>query len=384
MSRVRTNYPSVALLVSQNLSSNTTGQHYQIPRVQSFDTNFDITRTPLRQFGQTAAITKIVTEEPTVGANFSYFLKDGAEERALGFYVQDSSSFTGAVNFVSGQIASNSGCNFYVPIASEGVDYNFINGGAAALSGLPVYALGNVFPSSYEVSVAVGEIPTVTIALEASNVVQSLYSVAGATTGCINPGVNPVDGTMLNTGFVVKLPQPTAGTGASIPMALRPSQAVLSFGTLTGTASGVAAPPVNLDVAGGNGIRVQSANISVPLSRTPIQQLGSRFAYARPTDLPITVTMQVEALVNERVSRNLSAFLDDESTHDVTLAINNYNGTSNIQYTLRGAQIDSYSESLTIGDNMSISMTLSADVGGILDQTRGLFMSGQNTSAIYS
>lgn len=167
-------------------------------------------------------------------------------------------------------------------------------------------------------------------------------------------------------------------------MALRPSQAVLSFGTLTGTASGVAAPPVNLDVAGGNGIRVQSANISVPLSRTPIQQLGSRFSYARPTDLPITVTMQVEALVNERVSRNLSAFLDDESTHDVTLAINNYDGTKNIQYTLRGAQIDSYSESLTIGDNMSVSMTLSADVGGILDQTRGLFMSGQNTSAIYS
>lgn len=384
MSRIRTNYPSVALYTSEGISSTAATKHYQLPRIQSFDTNVEISRTPLRQFGQTAAITKIVTEEPTVGASFSYYLKDGAEERALGFYVQDAGTFTGEANFISGQIASNSGSNFYVPVSPEGTDFNFLAGGTAALSGLPVYALGNCFPSSYEVNVAVGDIPTVTVNLEASSMVQSIYTVSGATTGCINPAVNPADGTMLSSAFAVKLPQPTPGTGASIPMALRPSQATLSFGTLTGTASGIAAPPVNLDVAGGNGIRVQSASISVPLSRSPIQQLGSRFAYARPTDLPITVTMQVEAIVNERVSRNLSAFMDDESTHDVSLTLKNANGSDNMKFTLKGAQIDSFSENLSLGDNMSVSLTLSADVGGILDQSRGLFVSGSNQLAIYS
>jgi hypothetical protein len=378
MARNRTNYPSLGLFSSKNLTGLSSGQHAQFGRFQSFDTNTEISRTSLNQMGQQAAIQKIVTEEPTVGGNFSYYLTNGYQERALGFYVQDASSFTGQANFVSGQIVTTSGNCLHVPVSPEGVDLNLMAGGSAAYSGLPVYSFGNVYVTSYELSIGVGDIPTVSVGFEAANAITSTYTVNGAITGCVSPAVNPSNGQMLNTGFAVKFPAPTPYTGVGIPMALRPADATLSFGSLTGTASGVASPFVNLDVAGSDGIRIQSATLSVPLSRDPIRQIGSRFAYARPTTLPITATLSVNALVNEVVSRNLSAMLDDESTHDITLTIRNTNGTPNISYTLKGAQFDSSSSSLSIGDNQSCDLVFSADVGGVGDQSRGVFMSGQN------
>ncbi|MGK3946857.1 hypothetical protein ABK046_51890, partial [Streptomyces caeruleatus] len=69
---------------------------------------------------------------------------------------------------------------------------------------------------------------------------------------------------------------------------------------------------------GSDGLRVQSISLSLPLSRTPIEQLGSRFPFARPVDFPITASLSVSALANEQVKRNLASMLDDVSTSDIT------------------------------------------------------------------
>lgn len=384
MARNRVTYPSLGVFASNSLSATGTGSHAQLRRVQSFNSSFEIARTSVTQFGQQAAIQKIVTEPPTVSADFTYYLSDGYNERLLGLYCQDASTSTGQANFVSGAISSASGVNLYIPTCAEGTDLNFVGGANAALSGLPIRAFGNVFVTNYELSVAVGDIPTVSVSLEAANTTSNTYTVNGATTGTINPAVNPANGTAITATTGVNLPAPLPGTGASIVTACRPADITLSFGALTGTSSTLASAFANLDIAGGNGIRVQSATLSVPLSRSPIQQLGSRFPFARAVDFPITATLTVNALANESVTRSLSSMLDDETVNDITLTILKPNGSANMAYTLKGAQFVSEQSSLGIGDNQSIDLTFEAEIGGINDQSRGLFCSGSNQLSVFA
>ena len=383
MSRNRVQYPSVGSYISNSLGATGTGQHAQLRRVQSLDTSFEISRQGINQFGQQAALQKIVVEPPTVSLDFSYYLSDGYNERALGLYVTDASGFTGLASFVSGAISSNSGVNMYIPTSADGVDLNFLPNGVAALSGLPIKSFGNCYLTNYELSVAVGDIPTVTVSMEAANTISNAYTVNGVATGTVNPSVNPTDGTPISLATGVKLAAPIPGTGMGIVMATRPADVTLSFGGLTGASPSLASSFANLDVAGGNGIRVQSASLSIPLSRSPISQLGSRFPFARAVDFPITATLSVSALANESVTRNLATMLDDESTNDVTITIKKPDGTSNISYTLVGAQFVSESSSLSIGDNQSIDLTFEAEIGGLGD-TRGIFMSGANTSPVFA
>jgi hypothetical protein len=112
MARNRVIYQSEALYVSSGISSTTSGQHAQLERVQSANYNFSISRQDINQYGQLARIDSIVLEPPTVGLDFTYYLTDGFNERALGFYVQ-----TGALghgNFPSGHMQNQSGQNFYI------------------------------------------------------------------------------------------------------------------------------------------------------------------------------------------------------------------------------------------------------------------------------
>lgn len=381
MSRNRVTYPSVGLYASNALGATGTGSHAQLRRVQTFNKSLEIARSPISQFGQQAAILKLVTEPPTVTADFSYYLSDGYNERLLGLYVQDSSSFTGSANFVSGAISSASGVNLYVPTCAEGTDLNFVTAGDTALSGLPVTSFGNCFVTNYSLSVAVGDIPTVSVTLEAANELSHPYTVNATVTGTRNPAVNPSDGTAVSTATGVRLPAPIPGTGVGIVTACRPADIQLSFGGFSGLGTSTASSFFSL--VGNDGIRVQSAELSVPLSRSPIQQLGSRFPFARAVDFPITATLTVNALANEKVTRSLSSMLDDESVQDITLTINKPDGTPNMAYTLKGAQFISESSSLSVGDNQSVDLTFEAEIGGTNDVSRGIFCSGSSTSLVF-
>lgn len=384
MARNRVTYPSVGLYTSNQIGATGTGSHAQLRRVQTFNKSMEISRTSVTQFGQQAALQKIVTEPPSVSSDFSYYLSDGFNERALGLYVQDSSSFTGQANFVSGAISSASGVNLYVPVCTEGTDLNFVTAGDTALSGLPIASFGNCFVTNYSLSVGIGDIPTVSVTLEAANEISSTYTVNATTTGTVNPAVNPSNGAAVSSATGVRLPAPIPGTGVGIVIATRPADVTLSFGSMTGLGVTTASSFYSLDIAGGNGIRVQSAELSVALSRSPINQIGSRFPFARAVDFPITASLSVNALANEKVTRSLSSMLDDESVHDITLTINKPDGTANMSYTLKGAQFLSESSSLGIGDNQSVDLVFEAEIGGVNDLSRGLFVSGSNTSAVFA
>ena len=89
-SRNRVIYQSEGLYVSSNAASTGKAAHEQLNRVQSANYSFTINRQDVNQFGDLARIDSVVLDPPTVNLDFSYYLTDGFNERALGFFVQNS------------------------------------------------------------------------------------------------------------------------------------------------------------------------------------------------------------------------------------------------------------------------------------------------------
>ena len=118
------------------------------------------------------------------------------------------------------------------------------------------------------------------------------------------------------------------------------------------------------------------------MSRTPIERLGSRFAFARVTDFPVTATMTVNALVNEVQARNLADMIDDGTERDITLTINQP-GTSTpaVKYTFAAARLNSESYSSDIGSNKSVDLSFSTQIGGPNDTVHGIYFSGASARA---
>ena len=376
MSRNRVIYQSEALYVSKNVTATGSGDHRQLARVQSANYNFNIQRQDVNQFGQLARIDALVLKSPTVALDFSYYPTDGFNERALGFYVQTGSTAQG--NFSSGQMGSSSGQNFFIVTTAEGTDLNYENG-ANALSGKSVIAIGNGFLTDYTFDASVGNLPTVKVTIEGLNLNSATYGESGVAT----PRVDPEQGTSVDA--LVVLPLPDQGTGSAIPNALRPADIVLQFGeygvttggatsavpisTLTGTANGLSA----------DSLHVQSASLSLPLKRTPIERLGSRFAFARVVDFPIVAKLDVKAIVNEVQARNLANMLDDSSERSISLRIKNSKSVSEdaMVFQLKGSRLVSESFTSSIGANKSVDLSFETQIGGPNDSFHGIFLSGK-------
>lgn len=386
MARNRVIYQSEGLFVSSGLSSKASGEHKQLKRVQSANYSFEITRQDVNQFGQLARIDALVLQSPTVSLDFSYYLADGFNESALGFYMQGSGAGTSGPsatgNFASGQMASSSGINFYIVTDSEGIDLNYNTGSANALVGKGVIGIGNGFITDYTLNAAVGDLPTVSVSVEGLGFCAATYAtgVSGTYTGTgfAGPAINPENGTkLLSTGVNgwVMLPNPSTGEGVT---ALRPGDITLDFGGFTGTGFGT---PSSI-LEGANSINIQSVSISLPMSRTPIERLGSRFAFARVTDFPVTATMTVNALVNETQARNLADMIDDGAERDITLTIKAPGtNTSAVKYTFAAARLDSESYSSDIGSNKSVDLSFSTQIGGANDTVHGIYFSGVSNRA---
>jgi hypothetical protein len=380
MARNRVIYQSEALYVSKDVNSSGVGEHAQLDRVQSANYNFSISRQDINQYGELARIDSIVLEPPTVNLDFTYYLTDGSNERALGFYVANTGS-TASGNFASGHMTATSGKNFFIATSSEGSDLNYSTASGDIKS---LIGIGNGFLSDYTLDVAVGSLPTVSVTIEGANILAtgSFITTGVGYTGITgkNPAINPEDGaSFANKG--VLLATGKTNLGNSSISALRPGDVTLTFGAITGNGSGV----ISDLTSGSNGIHIQTASLSIPLSRSPLQRLGSRFPFARTVDFPVTSTLTVNAILNEVSAENLATTLNENKDTDITLTIRKPGSTDVAMiYVLKKAKLDSESFSSSIGSNKTVDLTFSTQVGGPNDSTNGIFVSGVGGEPVFS
>ena len=335
----------------------------QLSRVQTFDEDFSRNFTDVNQFGNLAAIDRIETEAPTVSASTSYYLTNGLNEKYLGLTVTPSGS-TALTSCVSGLLTkATDEKNYYLLIADEGND---AAGYVGTNSG--VIGIGNGFLTSYSVTAAVGDLATASVDLEGLNI--RVYGNANDPSGSVGPGVNPNDGSIL-TGTKFLLPGATSMTGVNIPNALQPGDILFQMTGALGFN--------NAD------LKVQDFSLSFDLSRTPLQKLGTKFAFSREIDFPVTATLEVNAEVGDLEDGNLADLLCNNPDYNFNIVLNQP-GCGDTKpaamiYQFKGAKLVSQNFSSSIGDNATMSATYEVQIGGPQDLAKGVFISGSYTNA---
>jgi hypothetical protein len=362
----------------------------QVHRVQSANYSFTINRTDVNTFGQLARIDAIALEPPTVNLDFTYYPTDGFNERNLGFYVQGADNVglnmgSTVKNASSEHLKSdNAGKSYFILTTPESTD---AFSASDAISERSVIGLGNGFLSDYTIEAAVGSIPTANSTVELYNAKSDL-----GTTGVSIPGVNlqegrPVTGIKFSLGHPEALrgddngASPSTGQfGVSSLTALRPGDVTLEIPEELSMLS---------KVSGDGSIHIQNFSLSMPLSRSPIDRLGTRFAFSRVVDLPVTASLSVSALMSDIGTGNLANLLDDCKEHDIRIKIKGQNsceaGAPKIDamtIDFKGARIDSESISSDIGSNKSIDLSFTTQIGGPTDLIHGVFISGANRNVI--
>jgi len=372
MAKNRVIYQSDALFASQTVNSTGSDEHAQLRRVQSANYSFNVTRQDINQFGQLARLEAIILESPTVSFDMSYYLGDGYNEQALNFK-NDSALSAG---FISGQISSTSGNNFYILTAAEGVDANF----STTRDDYSTIGIGNAFLTDYSLEASIGGIPTISCSFEGTNM-NATAGVSGSDagfSGISGVGIDPEAGTVLAAqASGIALPPASQGTGLNIPSALRPGDITLSFANADGDAI--------VDLDGDGGAHVQSISMSIPLGRTPIDRLGTRFSFARVVDFPITPTLSVSAIVSDTQTRALTDIINDDNFIDelqFTFKDSDSLSTPRASYKMTKLKLDSESFSSSIGPNKTVDLTFSLSIGGPNDPVNNVFFSGSNTTTV--
>lgn len=375
--------------VSQTADPDSDNLIKQLHRIQTCNYGFNVERTDVNQFGELAAIDRVILSSPTVSMDFSYLLSNLENERRLGFTVDGSS--TCIKNLID---KTQDEKNYFIKTVGEGKDaFNEPSANEAAVIGV-----GNGFVTSYTTECSVGNFPTVSINIEGLNMAFSA-GVSGTT-----PAISPQSGTRLSFGYL--LPKTTGSweTGVLATSTLRPGDLVFHFKKVdnegrsssdltVGAENSYDAPGAKLgdNFAGGTAnsdpfAKIQSYNISLDLGREPIQKLGSRFAFTREVTFPITVNCTIEALVADLTTGSLSDIVNCDDSYDITINLLRPSNCASegataykdifVQYRLKNCKVNSQSFSSDIGSNKSVSLEFSAQIGGPNQTNMGLFMSG--------
>lgn len=128
-----------------------------------------------------------------------------------------------------------------------------------------------------------------------------------------------------------------------------------------------------------NSAPIQNYTISFDLSRTPLQKIGTEFAYARPVDFPVNATFSFDALVTDLTTGSVADLIDCDEEFDATVSLSNKDCGKNeyvVCYEIKGLKLDDQSYTSSLGDNKSVSYSFSSQIGGPLQTDVGVFMSG--------
>lgn len=404
MSRDRIIYQSESLFTSKPLSQGSnvdSSAIKEVNRVQEISYNFEVTRTDINEFGQLAALSREVTESPTVALDFSYYLTDGSSEKSIGLNVNDLTGKNSSSDLANDRVnwkpltasmldptistgqdhgANADELNYYIVTAPEGNDVHSSNSDAGLdTDGHGLIGIGNGFISSYGINAAVGELATANVSVEGSNI-SFEPSLAAAVDNMAIDKNSAVGATINNT---ISFDGVSSNTGPTVT-ALRPGDIAIDFdakGWFDNESAGglnVGGPllPGQEPTASGTAIHVQSVSLELPVSRSPLNRLGSHFPFARKTDFPVNMTLSVSALATDLVKGSLDTLIcGEEAPRDIAIIMQGRcgEGSAPLVILMRNALLDSESFSSSIGDNKTVDLTFSSQLGGANDSENGIF-----------
>ena len=360
------------------------GSGVQVHRVQSINYGFDVPRQDVNEFGKLARIDQVILESPTVSLDFTYYPETGVNERALGLFLSPASSGTAGSSQVSALKTMLNGKtdvkSYFIRTVAEGSDE--IGKYVETSDQESIIAIGNASITSYSFEASVGGFPTASVNAEGLNINILADPVALDGTGNKAATVNPETGANASDDFVLEKsedgraasPPATNQLTAKIPSALRPGDIVFTNElSSTGDDNLLKAWDVSE-------LKIQSVSASLDLGREDLMKLGSKFAFSKEVQYPVTCSMTVEANVSDMRDFDLASLIaDDSNVWDAGFWIKNPDsatGKQAMKILIKGAKLDSESLSSSIGDNKSVTFNFTCQVGGPEDTANGLFIQG--------
>jgi hypothetical protein len=368
MGRNRVIYQSKAVYAGPDKSSanawiHETGnnQPFQLKRVQSANYGFDVARTDVNQFGELAAIDRIILDSPTVNFDSSWYMCNMYNEDKIGLYVNAKDTAEANLSGILANVLEDYAGerNYYVRVVKDGSDVNGITTGDNTAGNNSVIGIGNGFLSNWSCEGAVGGFPTANITVEGLNIKFD----KGKTSG-FSPHVDASDGTA-NSTKKYHLSGYQSHAESTVDMS------VVKPGDITLTL------PDSEGGADESSMSVQSFNCSVDLAREPLQKLGSRFAFARELTFPLTATMSVDALTSEIATGNLATIINTNSDQKIIVALKS-GDSDHMAVVMKKGKLDSQSFSQGIGDNETVTLNWSAQIGSRTQTDVGVFLSGDH------
>lgn len=403
MARDRIIYQSENIFTSKiggNNSNIADSDIKEINRVQDMSYNLEVSRTDVNEFGQLAALSREVTDPPTVSLDFSYLITNGTQEKNLGFEINGGTlpnnaavpmtkSLMDPTSTGSNHAANADELNYYIITTKEGND---LHDDTKVLKHADngVIAIGNGFITSYSISASVGEFATASVSVEASN----MLFKDNISSGFDNPAIdiNSTTGSKFTGSKVFAGGSTLKSSDGDIKVnnneifAIRPGDIEVDFDA-SGYFGSTSTPAGALSVGGptlpGQGFglgskttaHLQSVSLDIPVSRTPMTRLGSHFPFARKIDFPVNMSLSVSALMADMENGSLDALIcGGEQKRDIAIRMKDRCGSNQvITYVIRNAILDTEAFSASIGDNKTVDLTFSAQVGGASDTNNGIF-----------
>jgi len=129
---------------------------------------------------------------------------------------------------------------------------------------------------------------------------------------------------------------------------------------------------------------IQSFSFTLPLTRTVLQRLGNTFGFARVIDVPINMDVTISAIAAELRDENLFDILSTPTKQDFSIILRDSSSNRKIGYTIKSAILQSETYSENLGDNQTVDLSYTVQIGGANDTSAGLFMSGSYLSSLDS
>lgn len=361
---------------AQQVFDGATGMVQQLHRVQDVSYSFSVDRTDVNQFGELAAIDRVILTPPTVSLDFSYLLNSFSNEKLLGLNLDGSGS---AIKALLNKTSDER--NYFIKTVGEGLDA--IGEGNTASD---VISIGNGFLTNYGVEASVGSFPSVKVSVEGLN----MAFETGLATGTFFtlPAVNPENGARSTNKYILPIATGNAGSGDLDISVLRPGDVTFSIKRRDASSEGnVGSATGNYTTAGQNlddsaDRKIQSFNIGLSLKRSPISKLGSRYAFSREIDFPVQVTSSIEAMVTDLTTGSLADLVNFDESYDISMTINKpaEGGAAStgpaVKYTLKNCKVSSQAYKSSIGANKMVTLDFTSQIGGPNQTSVGLFMSG--------
>lgn len=242
-----------------------------------------------------------------------------------------------------------------------------------------IHGIGNAYISSYNSRASVGDFPTVSVTYTADNIEE--YDTP---TYQILPAVDASSGNLTSNHFSLPPFSESDENYSYISTVVRPkdiSVRIAEVNKITSKTAIMGTGNLSSDYATAmsnavSSLNVQSYNLSLDFSRTPLNAIGYKRPLDRDIEAPITLNISFDVYDDDNVFHYIQERYNLNKDFYISLTLNNATGDyTDIQYDVLRAKCVSISQSHAISQNSNFTYNFKCDLNPS-DMTKGFFISG--------